>query len=82
VSAAPLNGNFGGLPTTYLSLAALDPLADDTRKLAARMKLADVPTVLREWPRTGHGFMQMTRTVGVARAAVADAARFLAQSLA
>jgi len=81
VSAAPLNGNFAGLPSTYLSLATLDPLADDTRELAARMKLANVPTVLREWPRTGHGFMQMIRTVGVARAAVAEAARFLSQSL-
>ncbi len=82
VSAAPLNGNFAGLPTTYLSLAALDPLADDTRELAARMKLANVPTVLREWPRTGHGFMQMIRNVAVARAAVTDAAKFLSESLA
>lgn len=82
VSAAPLMGNFVGLPATYLSLAALDPLADDTRELAARMKLARVPTVLREWPRTGHGFMQMIRKVAVARAAVTDAATFLSQSLA
>jgi acetyl esterase len=81
-SAAPLMGNFVGLPATYLSLATLDPLADDTRLLAARMKLANVPTVLREWPRTGHGFMQMIRKVAVARAAAADAARFLSQSLA
>ena len=79
--AAPLRANFMQLPPIYLALADLDPLADDTRMLAAGLKAAGVPYVLKEWPRAGHGFMQMTRDVELARKAVADAARFLSDNV-
>jgi acetyl esterase len=82
VSAAPLKADLEGLPPLYLNLAALDPISDDTRRLAQRLTQAGVRHTLKEWPQTGHGFLQMTRDVEVARRAVEDTARFLAAHLA
>lgn len=82
VSAAPLNARLEGLPPLYLNLAALDPISDDTRRLAQRLAQAGARHELKEWPQTGHGFLQMTRDVEVARRALDDAARFLAAHLA
>jgi acetyl esterase len=80
-SATPLHADFTGLPPTYLALADLDPLADDTRILAERLNAAGVPHVLKQWRGAGHGFLQMTRDVELARDAAADAARFLSDRL-
>ncbi len=79
--AAPLRANLSGLPRTYLSLAELDPISDDTRTLAKRLSSAGVSCELKNWPGAGHGFMQMTRDVAIAREAVDHAAAFLASSL-
>jgi acetyl esterase len=81
VLATPLHANFTGLPATYLALADLDPLADDTRILAGRLDAAGVPHVLKQWRGAGHGFLQMTRDVELARHAAGDAARFLSDTL-
>ncbi len=43
--AEPLHADLAGLPPLYLMLAAVDPLADDTRELARR--LADVRRAAR-----------------------------------
>jgi acetyl esterase len=80
-SVAPLHADFAGLPPTYLALADLDPLADDTRDLAGRLEAAGVPHVLKQWRGAGHGFLQMTRDVELARDAAADAAQFLSDRL-
>jgi acetyl esterase len=79
-AAAPLRADLSNLPPTYLALAALDPIADDTRILAARLKGARVPHVLKEWSGACHGFLQMTRDVAIARDAVADAVDFLGRT--
>lgn len=78
-SAAPLRAELSRLPPVYLALATLDPLADDTRRLAARLAGAKVPYVLKEWANTGHAFMQMTRDVEIARRAASEAAQYLAR---
>jgi acetyl esterase len=80
--AAPLRADLVGLPRTYLSLAELDPLSDDTRALSEKLSAAVVQHELVAWPRAGHGFMQMTRDVAVAREAVGHAASFLSAALA
>jgi acetyl esterase len=78
-SAAPLRADLSRLSPIYLALAALDPLADDTRRLAAKLAEAKVPHVLKEWANTGHAFMQMTRDVEIARRAASEAAQYLAR---
>jgi len=79
--AAPLRADLAGLPRTYLSLAELDPISDDTRALAERLSSAGVQHELVVWPGAGHGFLQMTRDVAIARKAVDHAAAFLASAL-
>jgi acetyl esterase len=80
--AAPMKADLRGLPPTYLCLAGLDPISDDTRALAQRLSGSGVPCELKEWPGTGHGFLQMTRDVAVARKAIDHAAAFLSAKLA
>jgi acetyl esterase len=77
VLAAPLLGDLHDLPPCFLGFCELDPLADDTRKLAERLTVAKNPFVLECWPGAVHGLMQMTRDVALARAAVSATANFL-----
>jgi hypothetical protein len=71
--AAPLHADLSGLPPLYLTLATMDPLADDTRALAGRLAVDDVAHECREYPGLVHGFLQMTARSGAARRAMADA---------
>jgi acetyl esterase len=71
--AEPLHADLRGLPPLFLTLAALDPLADDTRALAGRLAAAGVPHEVREYRGLVHGFLQMTARSAAARAAMADA---------
>jgi acetyl esterase len=73
--AEPLHADLSGLPPLYLMLAAVDPLADDTRELARRLADAGVPHEVREYPGVVHGFLQMTARSAAARRALADAGR-------
>jgi acetyl esterase len=71
--AEPLHADLSGLPPLYLTLATMDPLADDTRALAGRLAVDDVAHECREYPGLVHGFLQMTARSGAARRAMADA---------
>jgi acetyl esterase len=75
--SAPLHAPLDDLPPTYVSFGALDPLADDSRKLADRLGDAGVTYRLDRWPGAVHGFLQMTRDVELARRALAAAVTFL-----
>lgn len=79
--AEPLYADLRGLPPLYLTLAAIDPLADDTSALAGRLAAAGVPHEVREYPGVVHGFLQMTARCAAARAALADAGRAIRQLL-
>ena len=73
--AEPLHADLSGLPSLYVTLAAVDPLADDTRELARRLTAAGVPHEVREYAGTVHGFLQMSARSAAARSALADAGR-------
>jgi acetyl esterase len=77
--AAPSLAGLAGLPPIYISYAELDPLADESRLLAAALQRDGVDHELVGWPRVGHGFMQLTRDAAIARTAVAAVGRFLAR---
>jgi acetyl esterase len=79
--AEPLHADLSGLPPMYLTLAAVDPLADDTRALARRLAAAGVAHECREYPGLVHGFMQMTARSTAARGAIADAGRAIRRLL-
>jgi acetyl esterase len=71
--AEPLHADLAGLPPLFLTAAALDPLADDTRALARRLTDAGVPHALIEYPGVVHGFLQWSLRSTAARLALADA---------
>ena len=54
--AAPLLAKMEGLPRLYLNAASLDPLLDDTVKLAEKLKAAKVPHRFDLYDGVIHGF--------------------------
>jgi acetyl esterase len=80
-AAAPLHGDFAGLPSLYLNAAGLDPLLDETLMLAHRLAEAGVRYRLDVFPGVTHGFMRMTRELPAAKAALVAAVTFLADAL-
>lgn len=61
-----LASDLGGLPPAYVAVAGFDPLRDEGRAYAARLRAAGVPVVLREFSDATHGLINAT---GVGRVA-------------
>jgi acetyl esterase len=83
--AAPslLNADVGGLPPTIIvSGGALDPVRPDAVVFAGALKAAGVACQHLEYALQIHGFLQLTHVSPLAREAVADAGRRLAERLA
>jgi acetyl esterase len=80
--AVPLKaGDLSGLPPTGVHVAEIDPLFDDGRLYAERMKAAGVPTEYRCARGMIHGFMR-SRLLGPESAAEFSAiCRFLSRCL-
>jgi acetyl esterase len=74
--AAPLHADLSGLPPMHLTIAELDPLADDSWLLAKRLSEARVPHEVRLYRGVVHGFLQMSRQLAAARAAFDAAGRW------
>ncbi len=78
--AAPLRAGDAALirlPPLYLAAAGIDPLRDDTVRLAARLGEAGLRSVLSVRERLGHSFLGFARMVDEARAVLQDAAVFV-----
>jgi len=74
---APLDADLAGLPPAFLIVGSLDPLLDDSHKLAAGLKAAGVKCELTVYPGINHGFIRYGRLIGTARRAIADCAAAL-----
>jgi acetyl esterase len=79
--AAPLLADMTGLPRLYVNAASLDPLLDDSVRLAEKLKAAKVPHRFDVYDGVIHGFMQMSRELELGRKAIADAGRALKEIL-
>jgi acetyl esterase len=75
--AAPIRGNLKDLPAAYLIVGSLDPLLDDSHRLAAALKDAGAPCTLKVYDGISHGFIRYGRLIGTARRALADCAAAL-----
>ncbi|HTZ38002.1 MAG TPA: alpha/beta hydrolase fold domain-containing protein [Stellaceae bacterium] len=78
---APLLADLKGLPPAHLIVGSLDPLLDDSNKLAAKLKAAGVPAELTIYQGINHGFIRYGRLIRTARHAVADCAAALKRAL-
>ena len=79
--AAPVLGDLKGLPPAHLIVGSLDPLLDDSHRLAAAFKQAGVPHSLKVYDGIGHGFIRYGRLIGAARRAVSECAAALRQGM-
>jgi acetyl esterase len=79
--ATPASAELSGLPPAHLIVGSLDPLLDDSHRLAARLKEAGVPCELSVYEGLNHGFIRYGRLVAAARGAIADCAAALSKKL-
>ena len=71
--------DLAGLPPCHLTIAELDPLRDDSLRLAGLLRAAGVPVALRRWPGMMHGFLNKGRLVPAAVLALDAMADFAAE---
>ncbi|MFD0688623.1 alpha/beta hydrolase fold domain-containing protein [Actinomadura fibrosa] len=74
--------SLAGLPPAHIVLAGRDPLHDEGAAYAERLRAADVPVSLREYPALGHGFFRLTGAVDAARDALPELTAAVAAALA
>lgn len=77
-----LADDLAGMPPVYLSTAGFDPLRDEGKELAARLRADGVPVVARRFPGLVHGYASFTAVSAAARDATLDAASALRAGLA
>ncbi|MGH7092411.1 MAG: alpha/beta hydrolase fold domain-containing protein [Stellaceae bacterium] len=75
--AAPILANLKGLPPAHLIVGSLDPLQDDSNRMAAALDAAGVKNALTVYQGINHGFIRYGRLIGTAHRAVADCAAAL-----
>jgi acetyl esterase len=68
------------LPPAFVITAGFDPLLDEGRAYAEKLKKDGVPTEYREYSGMVHGFIVMGRVLNTANAALADCAQALKRS--
>ena len=68
--AAPLHADLAGLPPMYITVAGLDPLAEDSFLLARRCMEQGVTAILDPVPGVIHGFAKYAPVVPAAAAAL------------
>jgi acetyl esterase len=77
--ASPLLADdLAGLPPTYLALAGFDPLYDEGLAYGLRLREAGVDTTVATHPGQAHAFAELTAASPSARAALAQACRWVA----
>ncbi|MDR3435325.1 alpha/beta hydrolase fold domain-containing protein [Telmatospirillum sp.] len=74
---SPLLADLSGLPPLLVTAAGLDPLRDDSVRLAQRLLKANSPFEFKVYEGVLHGFMQMSGILPEAMTAFQDAAAFV-----
>lgn len=76
-----LGADLAGLPPVFVAAAGLDPLRDDSRALAVRLRRAGNGTVYEEYPHVLHSFLHFGRTLDDTTDVLTTAAAFAAGRL-
>jgi len=74
---SPLFADLRDLPPLYVSAAELDPLRDDSERLARRLVDAGVPLDFRLWRGLTHASFSMSSRVPAVQAHLVEVAQFL-----
>ena len=80
-SRGPLLTDLAGLPPAQLVVGRLDPLLDDSQRVAGRLKEAAVPSEPTIYDGINQGFIRYSRLIATARRAIADCAVALGGAL-
>jgi len=82
-TVSPLHaGDLAGLAPALVVVPTIDPLADQGRCYAGRLREAGTPVRLTEYPGATHAFLSMPGVVPQAKAARAEITGFLREALA
>lgn len=76
-TAAPLHGDFTGLPPLLIQVGALETLLDDATRVAAKARAAGVDVTLEVWPEMVHVWHLFAPMLPEGRAAIARIGEFL-----
>ncbi|MFJ6671265.1 alpha/beta hydrolase fold domain-containing protein [Actinosynnema sp. NPDC091369] len=82
VALSPLHTDLGGVAPALVVVPTVDPVADQGRRYAERLRGAGTPVRLTEHPGAPHGFLSMPGVVRQAKAARAEITGFLRDHLA
>ena len=80
--ASPVLADLSGFPPAFIAIAGIDPLRDDSREMAGKLRAAGVAVDAREYEGVLHGFTQFARDSAQGRRALSDAAAALRAGLA
>lgn len=76
--AAPLRADVSGLPPAHVITAGCDPLCDEGREYAAKLRAAGVPVSEAHFPGMFHGFIQLGQLLPDAAEAMAGLGKVIA----
>ena len=80
--ASPLRApSLAGQPPTLIVTAGFDPLRDEGRAYADRLRAAGVDVVYREYPGQIHAFVSLTKAIPQGMAATLEIADYLRRRL-
>lgn len=76
---SPVYADLHGLPPLLIHVGADETLLDDSRRFAARARLAGVPVELKIWPVVPHVWQLFSHWIPEGRQSIREAAAFLAR---
>lgn len=74
-------GDVAGLPPALIAAAELDPIRDDSLRLAKRMAAAGQPHTLKVYPGVMHTFFTQSNVIDQAKTCIDDIADFLSDTV-
>ena len=79
--AAPIHADLSGFPPTFLVIPECDIVAEHSIEMEARMQAAGAPVSSRMYRGAPHSFLEAMSISAIAREAINDGARFIADVL-
>lgn len=79
--AFAIRGEITDLPNVFIAAAELDPIRDDSLKLAELMKEKEHPHILKVYPGVMHTFFTQSNMIDQGRVCISDICNYLRQTV-